>query len=220
MSQEYKPRVNLKLTQLTHKLLKVWCAEHELTIQAGATRLIEEGIKKKVGAAVAAGMIERAPNVFEYPKEPTGRAPTPPISAPATEQETRELAEYNEEIIDHLTLEEFRAKRPGIARMMGWDSDGDTGAPQPDTAPPRTHTLTAAEIHRQVFGREMPPDEPVTESHDEEDDAPSRERYTPATHDIPADWVNEYGLTLALQNALERDDNLEYGPPDRRPLAH
>ena len=52
-------------------------------------------------------------------------------------------------------------------------------------------------------------------------DGAAQERVTPATHDIPADWVNQYGLTLVMQNALERDDNLEYGPPSARPgVAH
>ncbi len=56
----------------------------------------------------------------------------------------------------------------------------------------------------------------------DEPSPPATERVTPATHDnIPADWVNQYGLTLALQNQLERDDNLEYGPPAARPgVAH
>jgi hypothetical protein len=87
MSHDYKPRVNLKLTQLTHRLLKVWCAERSLTLQAGATRLIEEGIKRKVGAAAAAGMVEVAPGTWKHPNAPTvdtsglfvGRSDTRPV---------------------------------------------------------------------------------------------------------------------------------------------
>jgi hypothetical protein len=77
MSHDYKPRVNLKLTQLTHRLLKVWCAERDLTLQAGATRLIEEGIKRKVGAAAAAGMAETAPGVWHEPLARQVKPPTP-----------------------------------------------------------------------------------------------------------------------------------------------
>ena len=56
----------------------------------------------------------------------------------------------------------------------------------------------------------------------DEPSPPATERVTPATHDnIPADWVNEYGLTLAQQNALGREDDLEYWPPTARPgVAH
>lgn len=68
MDAEYKTRVNLKLTQVTHKALKIWCAEREVTLQVGATRLIEEGIKRKVGGAAAMGMVEVAPGTWRHPE--------------------------------------------------------------------------------------------------------------------------------------------------------
>ncbi len=74
----------------------------------------------------------------------------------------------------------------------------------------------------------LPPSETVAEAqangHAEDfapDPAPASlvERFTPATHDIPEDWVNEYGFTLEVQNEIGREDDLEYWPPDRAPRA-
>ena len=57
--------------------------------------------------------------------------------------------------------------------------------------------------------------EPAAES----DPAPVR--FTPRDYAIPDDWVNEYGLTLAQQNVVGREDDLEYVPPAARPgVAH
>ena len=78
----YKTRVNLKLTQVTHKLLKIWCAEQGLTIQKGATRLIEEGVKRKVGGAAMAGMVEVGPNVWRAPGPITQASPFVPAAVP------------------------------------------------------------------------------------------------------------------------------------------
>lgn len=38
------------------------------------------------------------------------------------------------------------------------------------------------------------------------------EKYTPGEYEIPADWVNEYGMTVEQQNARYEDDYLEYRP--------
>jgi len=107
-------------------------------------------------------------------------------------------------------------------------------------------TLAADCLKCTECGKDLPLDEPEPPEDEEEDDDPwdpngssaptapapdvdeSRpppiqeadeqpERYTPATHVIPPTWVNEYGLTLELQNVVGADDSLEYWPPQNAP---
>src|SRR6267142_772161 len=202
MSQEYKPRVNLKLTQLTHRLLKVWCAERDLTLQAGATRLIEEGVKRKVGAAAAAGMVERAPGVWEWPGAPTidtsglspRPAPSPPVSQPKPEREPFPWATREDARNGTVMVESFRIP-------LDWTCwDGDV-------------VRTRAEMIAAGLANDLVPYEPPPSNGESNGASVSTSiRYTPATHDIPRDWVNEYGLTVEQQSVVGADDTLEYGP--------
>lgn len=70
MSEEILVRVNVKLTQMTHRLFKAWCAERGKTLQSGIGLAVEEMMKRKLGGAAALGMAEAAPGVWRYPERP------------------------------------------------------------------------------------------------------------------------------------------------------
>lgn len=68
MDDEKRVRINVKLTQLTHRQFKSWCAEHGKTLQNGIEHAVKEMMKRKLGGAAAMGMVEVAPGTWRHPE--------------------------------------------------------------------------------------------------------------------------------------------------------
>jgi hypothetical protein len=108
--------------------------------------------------------------------------------------------------------------KPAIAPKIEWPKENPWAAPKPQfTARQMSEYRDWSEWHSEqgiiadtieTFVRQFP--QGWTRP-------PAAIRYTPLTHDIPADWVNSRGKTLAQQNEDYEDDELEYFSPDLAP---
>ncbi len=218
MSTEKRVRINVNLTQLTHRQFKVWCIEAGKTLQDGVEHAVKEQMKRKLGAAAAEGMVEVAPGVWRDPQaltSPPSPKPARPITSPpspksaptlprvvadegapigSVERTTWEYLEYSSQLIDEISVEDFMQKREGIARKMGWPAGA---AAEPDTPP----WDVASEY---TVGKPGPV---------EVDEVP-KGPVTAAEFEVPANWVDRGGVSRAVNLArYGEDEAIEYWPP-------
>jgi hypothetical protein len=187
-------RVNLHLERGVHARLKEWCIRQGKTLQ--------DGLAMMVSGAVKVPMWE--PRREEFPAPVAPKVVAAPVEAVA--RKVYSEAQY--------------AERGRVASMSDWESDEVHIAAIEKAA--RIMLITRDEkdmlIDRVKHWNDPPEDEPPE---NEPVAVPAkRESVMALTHDIPPDYVNASGLTLAAQTAIDErmglqpDELMEYWAPD------